>query len=276
MTVSIEFTVAETGKDHWVADLWELGSTGIQESEVAGGRTWLRAFFDEPLPEALDSIVQRTGARLVRHADKDWVAESRSMWTPFTVGKRFFLVPDWMDEPAPEGRIRIAFNPGLACGTGAHEATQLCFEALERYLRPGARVLDAGCGSGILSIAAFLLGASLVEGYDLDPMAVQIARNNLARVGVAGDVHLASAGDAPSGSFDLAFCNISPQADIELAPQIHRALAPGGIAVLSGFESFEVAEVLGALAALGYTVIEDCQKGNWCSVVYGKPAAGAG
>ncbi len=276
MTVSIEFTVPESDKDQHIAELWELGSTGIHESDVAGGRTWLRAFFDEPLAPELESIVRSTGARVVRHADKDWVAESQAMWTPFTVGERFFLVPDWRDEPAPEGRIRISFNPGLACGTGAHEATQLCFEALERYLRPGARVLDIGCGSGILSIAAFLLGASRVEGYDLDPTAVEIARNNLARVGVAGDVHLGSADLAPSDAFDLAFCNISPQADIALAPHIYRALAPGGIAVLSGFESVEAGEVLGALAVLRYHVLEDRQKGNWCSVVYTKPEGGAG
>ena len=127
-----------------------------------------------------------------------------------------------------------------------------------------------------LSIAAFLLGASRVEGYDLDPMAVEIARTNLAQAGVNGEIRLGSANLAASGSFDLAFCNISPQADIELAPEIYRALAPGGVAVLSGFESFEIGEVLGGLAALGYPVVEDRQKGNWCSVVYAKPAGGEG
>ena len=98
------------------------------------------------------------GARLRVEEDRDWVQTARDLMRPMAVGKRFYLVPAWRDDPAPEGRLRIAVNPGLAFGTGVHETTRLCLEALEDYLAPGMSVLDVGTGSGILAEAARLLG----------------------------------------------------------------------------------------------------------------------
>src|ERR1700738_1813831 len=93
---------------------------------------------------------------------------------PMTVGARFFLVPEWRDDPTPAGRFRIAVNPGQAFGTGVHETTRLCLEAIEEFVRPGSAVLDVGTGSGILARAAALLGAKRVYGCDVDPVAVEI------------------------------------------------------------------------------------------------------
>src|ERR1700720_323256 len=116
-------------------------------------------------------------------------------------GSRFFLVPAWRDDPAPAGRFRITVNPGMAFGTGVHETTQLCLEALEKYLTPGMTVLDVGTGSGILAEAARLLGARFVYACDTDPVAVQIAGH-----GFVGSV------DAIAGaSVDLVVANISPE-----------------------------------------------------------------
>ena len=100
----------------------------------------------------------------------DWERVTREAWPPLCVGERFYLVAPW-DEAAvtPAGRLRLEIYPGMACGTGRHPATQLCLQAIERYVRPGARVLDVGSGSGILSDAARLMGAAQVIGCDIDP-----------------------------------------------------------------------------------------------------------
>src|SRR5579862_481727 len=173
---SLEMKVADEAKDFLVAELSELGSTGIVETELSRGEWLLRAFF-EPAADA-NALVGRLAEfapRLERYAPTDWVALSQEGWAPLSVGERFYLVPEWLDDPAPPARIRIAINPGLACGTGFHEATQLCLEALEMYQTPEATVLDVGAGAGILSIAAALLGARKVIACDVDPVAVEIA-----------------------------------------------------------------------------------------------------
>ena len=172
---SLEVESDGDAKDFLIAELWEQGSTGIVEEDGL-----LRAFFDDDADSA--ALVDRFGGRIVRHAARDWVAFSRTDWAPLAVGSRFYLVPEWLDDPAPEGRLRIAINPGLACGTGYHEATQMCLEALEEYQRADMTVLDVGTGSGLLSIASRLLGARRVIGCDVDPVAVEIA----GRAGVGG------------------------------------------------------------------------------------------
>ncbi len=110
----------------------------------------------------------------------DWERVSREAWPPICVGERFYLVAPWDEAAAtPEGRLRLEIYPGMACGTGRHPATQLCLQAIERFVRPGARVLDVGSGSGILSDAARLMGAARVIGCDIDPDAVRIARERV-------------------------------------------------------------------------------------------------
>src|SRR5881628_3760913 len=157
---SLELESDGQTKDILIAELWDEGSTGIVETDLPGGRCLLRAFFEDEADA--DALLNRFPARLERHPLRDWVEFSRSNWAPLAVGARFYLVPDWLDDPAPPGRFRIEVNPGLACGTGYHEATQLCMEAMEEYLLPDMTLLDVGAGSGILSIAAALLGARRV------------------------------------------------------------------------------------------------------------------
>src|ERR1700691_3381836 len=143
---SIEIACPPEQNDMLVAELWEEGSAGIVELEGGG----LRAFFEDDADRAaLAKRFHAVSAR--REKQRDWVAMSRATWEPLPVGERFFLVPEWRSDAAPAGRFRIAVNPGMAFGTGMHETTQLCLEALEAYVRPGARVLDVGTGSGILA-----------------------------------------------------------------------------------------------------------------------------
>src|SRR5579863_10079465 len=120
---SLELESDEEGKDMLIADLWEKGTEGIVETELAGGRWVLRAFFaPDADAESLLRLFAAHRPRLTDHPLRNWVAESRSTWEPIAVGRRFYLVPEWRDDAAPTGRFRIAINPGLACGTGYHEA----------------------------------------------------------------------------------------------------------------------------------------------------------
>src|SRR5579871_1145593 len=168
---SLEIECEPEERDLLIADLWEQGSAGITEVD----ERHLRAFFDDSADrEAL--LARFAGAAAQTEEPRDWVQSARDLLQPVTVGARFFLVPEWRNDPTPAGRFRITVNPGMAFGTGVHQTTRLCLEALEDFLKPGMTVLDVGTGSGILAEAAALLGAAQVIACDNDPVAVEIAR----------------------------------------------------------------------------------------------------
>lgn len=268
---SLEVESEGEAKDLLIAELWEQGSTGIVETDLPGGRCLLRAFFEDDADA--ESLATRFGSRVERYAPRDWVGLSRADWEPLCVGARFYLVPEWLDRPAPSGRLRIDINPGLACGTGYHEGTQLCLEALEEYQRPGMTVLDVGAGSGILSIASALLGAGKVIACDVDPVAVEIAGENLRRARAGALLFTGSADAIRSGSIDLAVANISAAAVIELAPELLRCLGPQGRSIVSGFESPETASVQAALRRAGGAIEREVSKGQWRLIVARPEAA---
>jgi ribosomal protein L11 methyltransferase len=268
---SLELESGGDAKDLLIAELWEHGSTGIVETDLPGGRCLLRAFFEDDADA--DSLLQRFPARLERHAPQDWVAVSRAGWEPLCAGSRFYLVPEWRDDPAPPGRLRIAINPGLACGTGFHEATQLCLEALEQYQLPHMRVLDVGAGSGILSIASAMLGAGQVIACDVDPIAVDIAAAAFERADVPVALFTGSMDAIRSASVDLIVVNINARASIELAPQFLRCLAPGGRCIASGFETWESSAVEDAVELAGGIIERRMIKGQWCALICSNGAA---
>ena len=114
-------------------------------------------------------------------SENDWAYSWQKYYKPLVVGERLYVVPEWeKDKPVPEGRVPLYLNPGLTFGTGSHASTQLCLEGVEEHTRPGDRVLDLGCGSGILSIAALCLGAGYAAAVDIDPKAVDVAYENAA------------------------------------------------------------------------------------------------
>ncbi|PWU00252.1 MAG: hypothetical protein C5B51_25310 [Terriglobia bacterium] len=243
--------VIETDPEHrdlLVAELWEEGSAGIVELDDYH----LRAFFEEAVDR--EGLLRRYPDAIPRTEElHDWVGTARELLQPMTVGARFFLAPEWRDDPAPPGRFRIVINPGLAFGTGVHETTQLCLEALEDHVKAGIAVLDVGTGSGILAQAARLLGAGHVIACDADPVAIEIARERVENV-FAGSVDAVC-----SHAFDLVVANISPEVIVQLAPDLLRALRVGGILLASGFERNEAGVVRQALGA----VTETRFKGNW-------------
>ena len=245
---SLEIECDPDDRELLIADLWDHHSAGIVE--LSNSR--VRAFFedDEDHNELLELF---PGSTLRVEEDRDWVQSARDLLQPMEVGKRFYLVPEWRDDPTPAGRFRIVVNPGMAFGTGVHETTRLCLEALEEFVTLGARVLDVGTGSGILAQAAALLGAGKVYACDTDPVAVEIARD-----GFVGSVTAVA-----SGSVDLVVANISPEAITELAADLVRVLRPGGVLLASGLEIPEVEQVKAKLPPAR----EVRQKGNWALIV---------
>lgn len=140
---SLEIECERDEKDFLIAELWEQGSVGIAELNPCK----VRAFFEDSARRTA-LLGMYPGSLLRVEEQRDWVQTARNLLQPMQVGERFFLVPAWRGDPTPPGRLRIAVNPGLAFGTGVHESTQLCLEALERYLSPGMTVLDVGTGFG--------------------------------------------------------------------------------------------------------------------------------
>lgn len=181
----------------------------------------------------------------------DWERATREAWPPLCVGERFYLVAPWdQDAAVPPGRLRLEIYPGMACGTGRHPATQLCLQALERFVKPGARVLDVGSGSGILSDAARLVGAGSVIGCDIDPDAVRIARE---RVDVP--MFIGSADAIRSQWADVIVANIDAATLERIAPELERVRKPDSTLILSGFPEWDTPE--------GFSPIEILSQDEW-------------
>lgn len=257
---SLYLECRQAENEQLIADLWERGSSGITETGLPDGACGLRAFFeDDSVATSLEREFSAWSARAQAEEPRDWIAEARSKLQPVCVGARFFLVPEWRDDPTPSGRFRIAVNPGMAFGTGAHESTQLCIEALERELQAGMTVLDVGAGSGILSVAAHLLGAGRVIACDVDPLTVELAKQPLSFIGSVDSVR--------TRAIDLAVANISPEAITALAPELVRVLRAPGRMIVSGFETQEAAGVQHALRQAGAAVSASFAKGTWSALV---------
>ncbi len=246
---SIDLDCSQDEKDILSAELFEAGSTGIVELSETEERARLRAFFDDDARQA--ELHSRFGGEIQPADTRDWVAFAHEYLKPMEIGRRIFVCPEWRDDPTPENRIRIVVNAGLAFGTGSHETTRLCLEALERHLKPGMTVVDVGTGSGILAEAAVKLGAGRVEANDNDPEAVAVARENFARAGVNVPVSLGSADAFPANFADLIVANISPAWISDLAPEWVRVMKPEGVAILSGFEAADIPRVSAALQNAG-------------------------
>jgi ribosomal protein L11 methyltransferase len=153
------------------------------------------------------------------------------------VGESFFLVAPWREDPTPIGRLRLEITPGMACGTGRHPATQLCLEALESYARPGDFVLDVGTGSGILSAAARLLGASTIVSCDIDSAAISVARERLDSALFVGTADAVRGGVA-----DIVLANIDSAAIEHLSAEFARVRKPLSTLIVSGFPHWDLPE----------------------------------
>ena len=206
--------------------------------------------------------------------EEDWATSWQKYYRPIPVGKRLVIVPDWMrGEPVPEGRTPLYLDPGLTFGTGAHATTQLCLELLEEAVAPGDRVLDLGCGSGILAIAALVLGAARAAGADIDPKAADAARENGLLNGIGADRLSVCAGDVLTdkklwarlgpGQNRVVLANIVADVIIPLSGAAGNFLAPGGVFLCSGVIDGRQDEVRAALEANGFAVTKHLEKSGW-------------
>ena len=205
---------------------------------------------------------------------QDWENSWKQYYQPIPVGRRLLVVPQWMTPENPEGRLELQLDPGMIFGTGAHASTRMMLEALEDAIHGGETVVDLGSGSGILSIAALLLGAASAVGVDIDPMAEDIARENAALNGLGADRFTAVTGNVLDGGplqAQLAGCqvllaNIVADVIIPLAPAVPRLLDKGGVFLCSGILDKRLPEVLASLEAAGLTVTARRQQDDWCQL----------
>jgi ribosomal protein L11 methyltransferase len=191
--------------------LWEAGTLGVTE-----GDGYVDAFFDDA-----ETASQFGEPRAIQ--DVDWVARTHEAFPPLLVGEKFFVAAPWRTEPTPPGRMRLVINPGAQCGTGYHRCTQLCLEAMEKLIRPGDSVLDVGSGSGILSLAARLLGAARVVSCDIDPDA-----------GGPESFFVGSVNAVRSDTFDVVVANINEDVMGSMRADFERVARTR---ILSGFQN---------------------------------------
>ena len=194
---------------------------------------------------------------------EDWQNGWRKYYHPMEIGRRLAVVPSWQEYETD--RVKLVLDPGLAFGTGGHETTSLCMEALDEKITGGERVLDIGTGSGILAIAALKLGAAVAEGVDIDPVAVRTAGENAALNGVADKltVLVGDLSDKASGKYDVVVANIVANAIISLAPAVPALMKDGGCFIASGIIDTRKDEVIAALQAAGLRVTNVVEKRGW-------------
>ena len=208
----------------------------------------------------------------------DWAHSWQKYYRPLAVGEKLWIVPEWERDTAdlPAGAVRLLMNPGLTFGTGSHASTQLCLEGIQEVLKPDSLVLDLGCGSGILAVAALCLGARHATGVDIDPKAVDVAYENAALNGIGRDKCRFLAGNVISDRSlveelareraDLVLANIVADVIIPLAPVVPRLLAAEGTFLCSGIIDTRGDEVAVALEAAGLTVTRRREKNGWVAL----------
>jgi ribosomal protein L11 methyltransferase len=286
LTVTLGTDAAETA-EAVTNRLWELGAVGVVE-EVTPGAAALRAFFPPGTDAASLAADLRhylgdlaalalpgaeASVRVVPLPDEPWADAWRAHFRPVPVGRGLLVCPPW-EVPPPalaQSRMVVLIEPGRAFGTGGHGSTRSCLALLERAVAgvEVSRALDVGCGSGILAIAAAVLGVRRVDAIDLDPDAVAATEDNARRNAVADRVRTAVAGvDGWAGpATPLVLANLLAAAHVTLAPTLATLVAPGGSLIAGGLLAHEVPAVAGVFAAAGCWLVELAEDDGWAALL---------
>lgn len=248
LSVSVEDADADTPDEQPL-----FGEPGLTPDHTAWQHSRVVALLDtahEPavlLAAAANQIgLEAVPAFTVRDVEEqDWVRLTQAQFDPIPIGEKIWVVPSWHDAPDPNALV-LELDPGLAFGTGSHPTTRLCMEWLEQSVKPGQSVLDYGCGSGILAILAQKCGANPVVGIDIDPQAVESARQNSERN--RADVTYGLPDNCPAGEFDIVVANILSNPLKLMASMLASKVKPGGRIALSGVLARQADEVAAVYA----------------------------
>ena len=270
--IAVRFDVSASDAETWSDALLEGGALSIDVSDPFAGTDRETPMFGEPgePPSSLwqlsrvvalfdgDAAVGDVVRDAARHAalrvpqyeaypvaDEDWVRKTQAQFGPIEIAPDFFIVPTWSAPPRADA-FNLRLDPGLAFGTGSHPTTRLCLRWLREAVRGGESLLDYGCGSGILAIAAAKLGAADVVGVDVDPQAIRASGSNAGMNGVG--VRFVLPGDLGAGRFDIVVANILANPLMLLAPALCARVAEGGAIALSGVLAGQTDDVLAAYA----------------------------
>ncbi|MBR5236635.1 MAG: 50S ribosomal protein L11 methyltransferase [Clostridia bacterium] len=212
--------------------------------------------------------------------EEDWANNWKQYFKPLTVGERILILPEWETLTEPTDRTVFVINPGMSFGTGSHHTTRLCLERLEKYIKPGMEILDLGCGSGILSLVALLLGAKSATAVDIDPNAARIARENARRNGIGDKNYRIFAGNVLEDAalveaisdrkYDIILANIVADVIIALSPAISPLLKDDGVYITSGIITDRGDEVLACYEKQPLKLSHQSQSGDWLALDYTK------
>ena len=203
--------------------------------------------------------------------DSDWENNWREYYKPIEVGEKLVVVPEWEEAPQ-DGRLPLRLDPGLIFGTGSHATTRMCLAALEKFSKPGVRVLDLGCGSGILGIGELILGCDSCLGVDIDPKAPDVVMSNAALNGIGTDKMTAWAGDIIAdsslrarigGGYQLVLANIVADVIIPLTAVVRQFMAPGAVFICSGIIEHRWPETEAALISNGFEILDHKSEEEW-------------
>jgi ribosomal protein L11 methyltransferase len=277
----LSVSVAREAEEAAGAIMFETGTTGVVTLEEGDESVTLGAYFDQGAdPEETARRIEAAFAReglaallsgisISEIADQDWMQKWKEGFGPVEIGDRLVVAPSWALPPEAGDRLVIQIDPGMAFGTGTHETTRLCMQALETYWRGGS-LLDLGTGTGILAIAAARLApGSLVTAIDIDPQAVEVARENVEINRAQDSIRVIEGGprDLTAERFDLVVANLTAEVIISLMDEIFSCLAGSGIVIFSGILDHLLPDVEQSAVESGLKIIERRTAGEWAALV---------
>jgi len=249
----------------------------VAEKGMATLRFYMRADTPGETLEGMRAALETFGKMDATIVDDDWSDAWKQHYKPFGLGQQVVVVPVWEDYQPADGEVVFKIDPGHVFGTGQHQSTALCVEAIELFLHPNGRVLDIGCGSGILGIIALLLGAQHTTAVDIDPSAQKVCEENAAHNGfdaarftaLTGDMLAAGAlrDEIHSGKYQLIAANIIADVIIRLAPDMPALLTDDGVFVSGGIIRDRADEVVAAIEAAGMMVLAMAKRDEWVAIV---------